>query len=354
MTAALVDGFCFAAKASDEVTNYVVNVCGHESVGKPLSRSMDEVDEKYLDEFGVDNLVIPISVGVPQKIEKEGVDYVVDVVMHPWITERCRKPSRLLNHFVARIIALSLDWIKTECGVTLVEKTCRFIGTQYFGSKTKKANEQSVKEAMEMFDKFLKEVKKDQPETEAPIPSDLKVSANRNEKPNKPLVQELPQTTTGIKKGFLNGKQSLYGPEGSKEGDGPKYDPLGHIPESLRNKCKIIDTTKLGEPSNVSVAQKSAPQKASPPPPPPQVEKVLPPPKEEKSKQDWILQSLTVESKIIVVEFCLAEHVAEKPPVDLEATEHTLELNDLVTDLPLPIDSDEVTAKFVKKQGSSL
>ena len=51
-----------------------------------------------------------------------------------------------------------------------------------------------------------------------------------------------------IKKGFLTGSSGagaeLY-PDGSAEGipkPGEQYDPLGHIPESVRSKCHVVDT----------------------------------------------------------------------------------------------------------------
>jgi hypothetical protein len=86
------------------------------------------------------------------------------------------------------------------------------------------------------------------------------------QKPSKPLIVELdangaevppPATnggsiqaapkTTVVKKGFLNdpSRPSLYGPEGTKEGVVPDGagDPLGYLPKSLREKCRVVDCT---------------------------------------------------------------------------------------------------------------
>eukprot|EP00283_Hemiselmis_rufescens_P004792 CAMPEP_0173425082 /NCGR_PEP_ID=MMETSP1357-20121228/4876_1 /TAXON_ID=77926 /ORGANISM="Hemiselmis rufescens, Strain PCC563" /LENGTH=249 /DNA_ID=CAMNT_0014388455 /DNA_START=166 /DNA_END=915 /DNA_ORIENTATION=+ len=59
-----------------------------------------------------------------------------------------------------------------------------------------------------------------------------------------------------VKKGFLsNTAGKLYenedGSHGSNEQSGPKYDPveaqLSHLPEGLRKKCAIVDTTKMSK-----------------------------------------------------------------------------------------------------------
>jgi hypothetical protein len=60
------------------------------------------------------------------------------------------------------------------------------------------------------------------------------------------IEEKKPATKTAVKKGFLNNTKgkSLYGPEGSAEGVLPENagDPLGYIPKSLREKCKIVDS----------------------------------------------------------------------------------------------------------------
>uniref|UniRef100_A0A6T8M176 PIH1D1/2/3 CS-like domain-containing protein n=2 Tax=Hemiselmis andersenii TaxID=464988 RepID=A0A6T8M176_HEMAN len=59
-----------------------------------------------------------------------------------------------------------------------------------------------------------------------------------------------------VKKGFLqNTEGRLYenddGSHGSNEQSGPKYDPveaqLAHLPEGLRKKCAVVDTTKMSK-----------------------------------------------------------------------------------------------------------
>jgi len=55
-----------------------------------------------------------------------------------------------------------------------------------------------------------------------------------------------------VRKGFLNNVskgQSLYGEEGSAEGVVPDGagDPLGYLPKSFREKCKVVDTSKLSQ-----------------------------------------------------------------------------------------------------------
>jgi len=63
-----------------------------------------------------------------------------------------------------------------------------------------------------------------------------------------PLIQDMTpgkKKQQALKKGFFNNaKESLYPPEGSKEGVVPENagDPMGYLPKGLRKSCRIIDT----------------------------------------------------------------------------------------------------------------
>lgn len=55
-------GFAFKVNTVNELTRFIVNVYGNDDVGLPLARNMNAIDDTYLDRFGIENLVIPISV----------------------------------------------------------------------------------------------------------------------------------------------------------------------------------------------------------------------------------------------------------------------------------------------------
>lgn len=269
-------GFFFSSLGGNGTTKFVVNVCGHASVGWPLARNMTNIPEDYLDYAGLDNLIIPISVGEPQKLD-EDYDYGINVVVHPCLTKRVKKSFPLCHHYIRKLTILSLEWIQKECGVKLVEQTCKLLGIQKSYSLPEKGAgmdsiEKNVMKAAaaaaaslvsEEFSQLRSNL--NQPAA-SPLFSSGKSNSNNVSEPVPPHISEKLQLENpalssvspspdkkglvkeviqekGIKKGFLaNANKTLYGEEGTREGSGKQPDPLAHIPESLRKRCLIVDT----------------------------------------------------------------------------------------------------------------
>lgn len=272
-------GFFFSAVGGDGATKFVVNICGHASVGWPLARNMTPIPDDYLDHAGLDNLIIPISVGEPQKLEKE-FDYGINVVVHPCLTKRVKKSFPLCPHYVQKLTALSLEWILKECGVKLLEQSFALLGIQkeypftcIKGGRDTIENDVIKAAAAAAASLVSEDLSSLRPPLRpaaafclgAPCGGDNSNNSNANAPPTLHIPEKLqlhPQTSSstasteerrtlvkevvqekGIKKGFLSdAKESLYGAEGTKEGCGKKPDPLAHIPESLRKRCLVIDT----------------------------------------------------------------------------------------------------------------
>ncbi|EPY21844.1 hypothetical protein STCU_01241 [Strigomonas culicis] len=334
------EGFSFRASATDATTVFAVNVCGHSSVGLPLTRNMNEITEDYVDLHGVDNLIIPISVGEPRQMEKnkDNINFVVDVVVHPCLTKRCVVSFKLHEHLVTRLIALSIEWIKQECGVTLGERGCGLLGVRYYG---KKQSGVGAKVAMEKLKDMLSELNKNSAVSEqnSSLPPDLTVSVSEpsESKEKKVMVQELPQGK-GIKRGFLNGSTQLYDSKGSSECTGKTPDPLAHIPQSLRDKCKIIDTRDAQftqENRNVEKAPEKKNIRA-------------PPSVTETPKIKCAVDSIDYGSSAVVVSFRVPESCNGMKDLDLEVTSKTVEVNGCVAGLSTSIDPDNVRAKYIK------
>ncbi len=55
------------------------------------------------------------------------------------------------------------------------------------------------------------------------------------------LIEEVHPKAGGLRRGFLSSARALYPPGGSPEGVLPEGagDPLGYIPKTLREKCKV-------------------------------------------------------------------------------------------------------------------
>ncbi|KPI89745.1 hypothetical protein ABL78_1125 [Leptomonas seymouri] len=346
----LLVGFAYKALAVDETTLYVVNVCGHDSVGLPLARSMNAVGDNYIEHNGVDNLIIPISVGDPKPTTKGEFAFCIDVVVHTILIKKCISGHHLYQHLTEKLLNLSMEWVQRECGIQLLRKGCAVLGNPYYFASVK-ADMESLEKAMKMAAELLKS-KEDQDRegdevVSQHLPDALKMKSNKPKESTKPLIQEV-IASPGIKKGFLNsGSVRLYGPGGSSEGSGKAPDPLAHIPESLRSKCKIIDTRNMEQslgqaapslemPAATSTSQ---PKKA-------QEESTVH--RGNLTNSQWKEVSFEQTDNTLVVRFTVPDGIASLRDVDLSATANALEINGVVTQLPVMVITDGVRAKFVK------
>lgn len=277
-------GFFFSAFGDNGSTKFVVNICGHESVGWPLARNMTPVPDDYLDTLGLDNLIIPIAVEQPKKL-KNDFDYGINVVVHSCLAKRITRSFHFCNHYIQKLTTLSLEWIQKESGVKLLPRTCKLLGIKKKYSLMNSSLEECaspeevMKAAAAAAASFVSEDYSALPQNELravdspfasasttgssptktaaiQLPKELQLdtSASRTcayPERKKPLVKEILQEK-GIKKGFLaDAKKSLYGEEGTKEGCGKVPDPLAHIPESLRKRCVVIDARHENNPTVV-------------------------------------------------------------------------------------------------------
>ncbi|KAG5480951.1 hypothetical protein LSCM4_06522 [Leishmania orientalis] len=345
----LLVGFAFTAKTADESSTYIVNIGGHDSVGLPLARSMNTVEADYVEHHGVDNLIIPISVSEPKEAKGGEYAYCVDVVVHTLLINKCRPEHHLFQHLTEKLVALSIEWVRKECGVELLLRTCRIAGNPFYFSDTISTSESMTELIKHAADLLQMKSSSSEPRTEGQdiIPDALNLVKAQVPERKQPLIREV-VSGPAIKKGFLvDGNARLYGPNGSCEGSGKVPDPLAHIPQSLREKCRIIDTRNMDQPS---VLPRKTPNSDV------ETSKVHPSstvgiPNAEaqrKSESDWSRFSVERTEGRLVVKFSVPENVTSLRDIDLSATRDTLEINGSVTQLPVPIVTDEVRAKFVK------
>lgn len=364
-------GFCFSAEAADGTTRFIVNVCGHPSIEPPLSRSMDAVPESFLDTHGLDNLIVPISVSPPRKCHGVKADYVVDVVVHPSVTARCLPSHRLSQHFLDKLTPLSLEWILQETGARLNGRTCKLLGVAQYvrGGDEKKGGqsaapdvEEIIRMAAEMANKAAVAAAEaggatasaaaDATDNDAAssLPPELRVTKEDAPAKKKKMVQEV-IANPGIKKGFLNdNKKPLYGPNGTSEGSKPLYDPLSVIPESLRQKCRIIDTrepaVKKSSGDDLLPTPPSPAQAPAPPAPSalaPSTASSAPPP-----SSKWTFVSAETAKGEIMVSFQTTAEKCKVSDVDLFVDGDFLEVDGYRVKMPSAFDEESLRAKFVK------
>ncbi|ORC92364.1 uncharacterized protein TM35_000031170 [Trypanosoma theileri] len=339
-------GFCFESLAEDKETLVVVNVCGHSSVGMALAKNMEPIPETYLDEYGLDNLIVPISVGPPEKYEGKKYNFVIDVVIHPSLTQRCVQSHHLFEHFVTRLTALAIDWILQECGMRLNVRCSRLLPDRKYFENTNRNIERIFSEIAENVEKEMKKegVQEKKDNEGSFLPTELKLDDSKNVAKTRrtPLVTEMPKGS-GIRKGFLNDAR-LYGSKGSSECNLPPPDPLQHFPEKLRNRCQVIDTRQLNSVTTTTEKRtsdstiKALENKES--------EIKLTDVKEKHNQ--WTVQSVTCTEKEIVVRLYPPPGVASIKDVDLTVSSDTIEVDGTLVQLPKTIVIDDVSARFLK------
>ncbi|CCW71868.1 unnamed protein product [Phytomonas sp. Hart1] len=338
-----VKGFCFSGIAVDEKTTYIVNVCGHDNLEKPLAKNMTPVPEEYLDERGIDNLIIPISVCEPLKLSASDYDYCIDVMVHSSVVSRCGKAHPLVKHFISRLMELSTEWIQTEWGAVLQPKTCKLLDFKVFRPKGASTGASDPLEALKRAAEAALSAASQQAansnvEEATQIPEPLRcVGTPHAAKETPPLIREV-ISNSGVQKGFLlNTKGRLYDESGSSEGEGKVFDQLSHIPESLRKRCKIINVGDM----NANTV-KTTPAAPAPPPPPPSMD----PPK--KPRWEWTLLSVDQSESHITVRLKPSDATMSLSEVDLSVTKQAIDVDHFHVDLPCMVDVDSVKAKYLK------
>lgn len=295
----ILAGVVLKVVAADSSTKVYVNVCGHDSVGLPLTKSMDPIPSpSFLDHHGLDNLIVPISVGDPQHITRAKTDHhaevgklvIVDVVMHTEIIKRVVPVHAKFEMFLPKVTALALDWVTQETGIQLLKQTVKLLpGISYkdpparsgkaedgddshLSAAEKQQLEQNIRNrANALYEQLLKETSGNGGNSNAPggdapvssssgatIPDALKLptpssstSSGAEQKPRR-MVTEMPVDNGPIiRKGFLNNPtKRLYDEKGTSEGVLPEGagDPLGYLPKGLRNRVQVIDTRPEAQP----------------------------------------------------------------------------------------------------------
>ena len=285
---------CFKAYCHDGSTRCYINITGDASVGLPLTRNMEPIPSpSYMDHHGLNNLVIPIAVGDVRSIVHESSSpptvndatkkaLVVDVVIHEEITKRlrCVPKHHLHEEMIKAVILLSSQWVTQEAGLHLNLSSAKILADcpyKHPSSSSKSAKDSNnatidisnvTQRAEALYQEMISSLTaKDSSNEETPrsvsslddsapkLPTkflvDKGIDGSKNQTKNRtPLVQEVVAdgSKKGIKKGFLNQPNaSLYGVGGTGEGTLPPDagDPLGHIPKSLRSKCKIVDARNV-------------------------------------------------------------------------------------------------------------
>ncbi|RNF09186.1 hypothetical protein TraAM80_02331 [Trypanosoma rangeli] len=335
-------GFCFEALAADNETMVVVNVCGNSSVGRALAKNMEEVPESHLDEYGLDNLIVPIAVGPAEKCDREKYSFSIDVVIHPLLTSRCVPSHRLFDHYILRLTSLAIEWILQECGIRLNPRSCKLITDKKYFQNGKENFNQILSKIAKAMEKETTTVPANESKGEGfSLPSKLQLDVSRknDEITPSPLIKEMPQGT-GIRKGFLNDVR-LYGDGGSSECKQPPLDPLLHLPEQLRKRCQVIDTRQIRSGvTDASAATEPDSIKEKP--------KLLPSNVTKGAPTQWEVQSLVCNEREIVVRLRPPPSVTSMKDVELIALSDTIEIDETVVRLPRTIKVENVTAKFLK------
>lgn len=287
----ITSGVVLKVFAADGTTKVYVNVCGHDSVGLPLTKSMEPIpDAAFLDHHGLDNLIIPISVGDAQHHNRTsdldgGKMIIVDVVVHTQIIKRILPTFPRYADFLPKVSELALDWVTQETGIQLSKRTVKMVPSlsykdaparkpkgdansdDHLSPEERRQLEENIhKRANLLYEQMLKETSASNAaaasgpamsSSGATLPDQFRLptpsASKANDAPKaKKLVQEMPATNEPvIRKGFLNNPGTrLYDDKGTTEGVLPEGagDPLGYLPKGLRDRVQVVDTRPEAQP----------------------------------------------------------------------------------------------------------
>ena len=146
---------------------------------------------------------------------------------------------------LALLLSPSLRCQDTNGAVSMNVQTIQFLRNSEYKGGTGPKGKEPVSISVEVGD--------DEP---APPPKEEflieEVSSTRNKPTTTKISGGKKKSTAQKMKGFFDKakpEDSLYGPEGSNEGVVPDGagDPLGYLPKGLRDRCKVVDSSKLNQ-----------------------------------------------------------------------------------------------------------
>ena len=249
-----------------------VNVCSHPRIDPVCGANLQPVSEEHLDTWGLGNARVPLLVGPTRAmLDSDGRDATaVDVLFHPAVVRRALTGGKSVTkeHFRDYLMDIATKNILEDHDIALAPG--RTVPLEVAKYKGPNGENKDNTHAFPVFPEVGAEPSP--PEEPAPTTgtsegsspsSSLSSSSGRarcgSSEPSQsrnatPASDARASSTRArpMKKGFLSGggkgeSAELY-PDGSAEGipkPGEQYDPLGHIPESVRNKCHVIDTGAL-------------------------------------------------------------------------------------------------------------
>ena len=250
-------GFCFRGvrdKWTEAGGKVFVNVCSHPRIDPVCGANLVPASEEHLDLWGLGNMRVPVLVGpVRDMKDGEGRDATaVDVLFHPAVVHRALNGGKTVTkeHYRDYLMQIATKNINEDHGVVLAPARTELLPTARYKGPNGENSENT-----HAFPVFASDAEREM---------DQAATAPRGSgAPGKPIIEEVgtpidrnrnasASSSEGIrkgpviKKGFFGASKTaeLY-PDGSSEGirkPGEQYDPLGHIPESVRTKCHVIDT----------------------------------------------------------------------------------------------------------------
>jgi hypothetical protein len=234
-------GFCIQTDSlGTPAGRWYLNICRHRLVDMPIAHSGKVVTRDFILTHGIGSMKIPFDMGTFRKLKERAdgarhTSYCVDVVFNPFIVQMFTDDNfnETMKEYRPFIINLVLQRVESSIGVKLSSQKVKLVkkflykdGEGFTGNEPREFID--LPQEIDMVE-------------EAPPPR-----KSAPETAEEPLIQDVTpgKKKTAMKKGFLNNaKDSLYGPEGSKEGVLPENagDPLGYLPKKLRNTCKVVD-----------------------------------------------------------------------------------------------------------------
>ena len=249
-----------------------VNVCSHPRIDPVCGANLQPVSEEHLDTWGLGNARVPLLVGPTRAmLDSDGRDATaVDVLFHPAVVRRALTGGKSVTkeHFRDYLMDIATKNILEDHDIALAPG--RTVPLEVAKYKGPNGENKDNTHAFPVFPEGGAEPSP--PEEPAPMtatserssPSSSLSSSSggassgssvRSQSRNATPASDARASSTrarSMKKGFLSaggkGESAELYPDGSAEGipkPGEQYDPLGHIPESVRNKCHVIDTGAL-------------------------------------------------------------------------------------------------------------
>lgn len=247
-----------------------VNVCSHPRVDPVCGANLEPVSLEHLSTWGLGNTRVPLLVGPTRAMmDAEGRDATaVDVLFHPAVVHLALTGGKSVTreHYRDYLMDIATKNIAEDHGIVLAPgRTKPLENAKYKGPN---GENKDNTHAFPVFNPDAPPMEAaGKAASEAPTmrsgPLIEEVGDDENAKPwtteTKPDRSATTAAKRPIKKGFLfpsggtgEGKGAARGvelyPDGSAEGipkPGEQYDPLGHLPESVRSKCHVIDTGAL-------------------------------------------------------------------------------------------------------------